>query len=233
MAYISVTNALNNNAATSDITLVGQNFTDIVNGLSDGTKDLNIGVLTCASITQVKTNTIVEDTTAAGVTIDSVLLKDGGITATATTNTLAKRVILQKVLTGQNENTWVSVFRLTRASAASNVDQFGIFGGHVRMAAIQHRANNVPGFSFNAIPIVARGHSANAVTLGVGTGDIATSNYEATISVQGENASTTAIDIQVKVNTATEDRNAGAWIIELDGMSYGTATDREFTATIL
>jgi hypothetical protein len=51
MSYISVTNALNNNAATSDITLVGQNFTDIVNGLSDGTKDLNVGDITATSLT--------------------------------------------------------------------------------------------------------------------------------------------------------------------------------------
>lgn len=48
MANISVTNALNNNAATSDITLVGTNFSDLVNGLTDGTKDISISAGTFA-----------------------------------------------------------------------------------------------------------------------------------------------------------------------------------------
>ena len=55
MTYISVTNALNNNAATSDITLVGANFTDIVNGLSDGTKAINVASIALASGTAFST----------------------------------------------------------------------------------------------------------------------------------------------------------------------------------
>lgn len=77
MAYISVTNALNDNSATSDITLVGANFTDIVNGLSDGTKDLNVGNITASRYDPIKVDTISEKTADTGVTIDSVVLKDG------------------------------------------------------------------------------------------------------------------------------------------------------------
>ena len=50
MSYISVTNALNNNAATSDITQVGQNFTDVVTGLNSGTKDINVATITATTV---------------------------------------------------------------------------------------------------------------------------------------------------------------------------------------
>jgi len=49
MTNISVTNALDDNSATSDITLVGTNFDDVINGLTDGTKDISISQGTFAS----------------------------------------------------------------------------------------------------------------------------------------------------------------------------------------
>ncbi len=49
MALISVTNTLDDNSATSDITLVGVNFDDLINGLTDGTKDISISKATFAS----------------------------------------------------------------------------------------------------------------------------------------------------------------------------------------
>jgi hypothetical protein len=36
------------NATTADATQVNQNFTDLINGMTDGSKDLNINALTCA-----------------------------------------------------------------------------------------------------------------------------------------------------------------------------------------
>jgi hypothetical protein len=36
------------NSTTADATQVNQNFTDVINGLTDGTKDLSISALTCA-----------------------------------------------------------------------------------------------------------------------------------------------------------------------------------------
>ena len=47
MAYPSVTYTFTN-GTTADGTEVNTNFTNIINGLSDGTKDLNINALTCA-----------------------------------------------------------------------------------------------------------------------------------------------------------------------------------------
>jgi hypothetical protein len=47
MAYPSVTYTFSN-STTADATQVNQNFTDLINGLSDGTKDLSISALTVA-----------------------------------------------------------------------------------------------------------------------------------------------------------------------------------------
>lgn len=47
MASISVTNTFAN-STTADATQVNTNFTDIINGTSDGTKDFSINALTCA-----------------------------------------------------------------------------------------------------------------------------------------------------------------------------------------
>ena len=47
MANITVTNTFSN-STTADATQVNTNFTDIINGTSDGTKDFSISALTCA-----------------------------------------------------------------------------------------------------------------------------------------------------------------------------------------
>src|SRR3990167_8159938 len=47
MANITVTNTFTN-STTADATQVNTNFTDIINGTSDGTKDFSISALTCA-----------------------------------------------------------------------------------------------------------------------------------------------------------------------------------------
>jgi len=131
MAYPSVTYTFTN-GTTASATEVNQNFTDLINGLSDGTKDLSISALTVAGTAslngavnignatsddiavngyittalipkaddsydlgtaalawqdayfdgKVYTDTISELTSAAGVTIDGVKLKDNNIEAT-------------------------------------------------------------------------------------------------------------------------------------------------------
>lgn len=134
MAYPSVTYTFVN-ATTASASEVNQNFTDLINGMSDGTKDMNINALTVAGTATlngavnlgnasgdditangyfasalipktddtydlgtaalawqdayfdgaVYTDTISELTSAAGVTIDSALLKDGKLASTGGT----------------------------------------------------------------------------------------------------------------------------------------------------
>ncbi|HRZ15343.1 MAG TPA: hypothetical protein P5110_07540 [Candidatus Omnitrophota bacterium] len=102
MANPSVTYTFSN-STTADATQVNSNFTDIINALTDGTKDITIGSLTVAGTTNLngtialgnasgdaitvtgtmsfsttpQTDAIAEKTAAAGVTIDGALIKDG------------------------------------------------------------------------------------------------------------------------------------------------------------
>lgn len=70
MSFIETTYSINEN----DPDKVRTNFADITNGLSDGTKDLNVGEITASKL---NVDTISEKTGAAGVTVDGLLIKDG------------------------------------------------------------------------------------------------------------------------------------------------------------
>jgi hypothetical protein len=166
MAYPAVTYTFTN-GTTASATEVNQNFTDLINGLSDGTKDLSISALTVAGTAslngavnignatsddiavngyittalipktddsydlgtaalawqdayfdgRVYTDTISELTSAAGVTIDSVLLKDGNVTASALSSTGNASVDGFTVL--GNGNTGLKCKIVTGTTAAS------------------------------------------------------------------------------------------------------------------
>lgn len=68
------------NSTTADATQVNQNFTDMINSLSDGTKDLSIGALTCAGAATLNGavtlgNGSVDDITVTGSLASSIPIK--------------------------------------------------------------------------------------------------------------------------------------------------------------
>jgi len=67
MASISVTYTFTN-GSVADATQVSQNFTDLVNGLSDATKDLSIGTLIVAGTTALNGNTTLGNATGDTIT---------------------------------------------------------------------------------------------------------------------------------------------------------------------
>jgi hypothetical protein len=67
MAYITVTNTLVN-GNTADAGELNTNFTDIINGTSDGSKDLNVAALTCAGNVTFNGNTTIGNATSDTVT---------------------------------------------------------------------------------------------------------------------------------------------------------------------
>lgn len=79
MANISITNPVITNSETSDVTKLTANDNDLLNGLTDGSKDININKATANTVDSVTTqaNSILEHTASSGVTIDSLLIKDG------------------------------------------------------------------------------------------------------------------------------------------------------------
>lgn len=72
MAYPSVTYTFSN-STTADATQVNQNFTDLINGLSDGTKDLSISALTVAGAATLNGAVNIGNATSDDLTITGYL----------------------------------------------------------------------------------------------------------------------------------------------------------------
>lgn len=72
MAYPSVTYTFSN-STTADATQVNQNFTDLINGLSDGTKDLSISALTVAGTATLNGAVNIGNATSDDLTITGYL----------------------------------------------------------------------------------------------------------------------------------------------------------------
>lgn len=82
MANISVTYSFSN-GTTADADEVNQNFTDIINGTSDGTKDFSINALTCAGTATLNGNVTLGNASGDDVTITGSI---AGSIAIKTTN---------------------------------------------------------------------------------------------------------------------------------------------------
>jgi len=72
MAYTSVTYTFSN-GTTADATQVNQNFTDIINGLSDGTKDISINAGTLAGTLTANGNVNLGNATSDDLTVTASL----------------------------------------------------------------------------------------------------------------------------------------------------------------
>lgn len=72
MAFISVTYTFAN-STTADATQVNQNFTDMINGTSDGTKDFNIGSLTVVGASAMSGAVTLGDGTPDDITVNGSL----------------------------------------------------------------------------------------------------------------------------------------------------------------
>lgn len=75
MAAPSVTYTFTN-ITTADATQVNQNFTDIINGVTDGTKDLSINALTCAGNATLNGNTTIGNATSDTLTVTAGVAAD-------------------------------------------------------------------------------------------------------------------------------------------------------------
>ena len=75
MAFPSVTHTFSN-ATTSDATGVNNNFTDLINGMSDGTKDHSIAALTVAGAANLNANVTLGNATTDDVTVTGRLTSD-------------------------------------------------------------------------------------------------------------------------------------------------------------
>ncbi len=85
MTSPSVTYTLSN-GATADASQVNQNYTDIINGITDGTKDLSISALTCAGTATLNGHVNLGNASADDLTITASLASTIAIKTTNTYN---------------------------------------------------------------------------------------------------------------------------------------------------
>lgn len=83
MAYITVSNTFTN-STTAEASEVNTNFSDIINGTSDGTKDFSIAALTLSSTFTSNGNSIIGSASGDDLTINASLASSIPIKTTAT-----------------------------------------------------------------------------------------------------------------------------------------------------
>ena len=104
MAAPSVTYTFSN-STTADATQVNQNFTDIINGLSDGTKDLSINALTLAGNLSVSGNTTIGNASGDDLTVTASLASSIPITTTNSYDIGSSTLGLRALYFGANSQT--------------------------------------------------------------------------------------------------------------------------------
>ncbi len=85
MAFPSVTYTFTN-GSTADASQVNQNFTDIINGISDTTKDMSVSALTAAGTSTLNGNVILGNASGKTITVNGSLSSNFLIAANTTYN---------------------------------------------------------------------------------------------------------------------------------------------------
>lgn len=93
------------NSTTADASQVNQNFTDIINGITDGTKDLSISALTVAGNATFSGNTTLGNASSDDVTITGSLASSIPIKTTNTYNIGSSTLGLASIYLGANSQT--------------------------------------------------------------------------------------------------------------------------------
>jgi hypothetical protein len=114
MAAPSVTYSFSN-STTADATQVNQNFTDIINGLSDGTKDLTINALTCAGAVSMQGHVTLGNGTPDDITVSGSLASSIPIKTTFSYDVGTSTIGLRSIYFGSND----SAARTTRVIAGA------------------------------------------------------------------------------------------------------------------
>lgn len=114
MAGPSVTYTFSN-STTADATHVNQNFTDLINGATDGTKDYSISALTCAGNATFNGNTVIGNASGDTLTITASLASSIAIGTTYSYDIGSATVGLRSVYLGSSD----SAARSTRVIGAA------------------------------------------------------------------------------------------------------------------
>jgi hypothetical protein len=107
------------NSTTADATQVNQNFTDILNGMSDGTKDFSISALTCAGVVTLNANTTIGNASSDDLTITASLASTIPIKTTNSYNIGSATKGLQYIYFGSSAG--ANTTRMVGAAVSADV----------------------------------------------------------------------------------------------------------------
>jgi hypothetical protein len=171
MAYTSVTNTFTN-GTTASASQVNQNFTDIINGLSDGTKDVNINAATLAGNLIVNGNTTLGNSTSDDVTITGSLASSLSIKTNNTYDIGGSSLAPSSIYLGAPSSRSTRL-RANQSLSASNTLVFPDGGGTSRYFMETDGSGNLSWTFFKKKPIGAYNYSiscsvgSNALTITV------------------------------------------------------------------
>lgn len=185
MASISLTYTLTNGTA-ADASQVMQNFNDLVNGTSDGTKDFSISALTCAGIATLNGNVAIGNASSDDLTITASLASSIVIKTTNSYDIGASTLALRSVYLASSD----SAARATRVIGATVASSYTltlpISGGTANYGLITDGSGTTswqkPFYSKSDCLnyAIACSVSANALTITVKGGDgnnLSSTNY--------------------------------------------------------
>jgi len=118
MANITVTNTFAN-STTADATQVNQNFTDIINGTSDGTKDFSISALTVAGAATLNGNVTLGNASGDDITVTGSLAGSIPIKTTFNSDIGAATLGLKSIYLGSDDSAAFSVRVIAGTMGAS------------------------------------------------------------------------------------------------------------------
>lgn len=107
------------NSTTADATQVNQNFTDIINGITDGTKDLAISALTCSGNVSFNGNTTIGNASSDDLTVTASLASSIPIKTTNSYDIGSATLGLRYLYFGQSGGS--NTAKITHSSLASDI----------------------------------------------------------------------------------------------------------------
>lgn len=219
MASPSVTYTFSN-STTADATQVNQNFTDLINGVSDGTKDLSISALTCAGNVTLNGNTTIGNASSDTLTVTASLASTVNIGTTFSYDLGSTTIGLRDVFFGSADSAARTTKIRAGTVASSNTLTLPITTGTVALGANDLTAETVVAMASDLVAI----YDASATAYRKMTIDNLIGGVRPMFYANRNSAQSLTSGAWAKVNLDSE-------IIDTNS-NYDNATNYRFTPTV-
>lgn len=180
------------NSTTADATQVNQNFTDLVNGISDGTKNINISALTAAGTTLLNGNVTLGASSSNTLTLNAVISSSMAFGTTFTYDIGSSTVGAKSLYLASNDSTAHSVRLIAGAVGTSYTFTLPTSGGTSQQGLITDGS----GTTSWGLPRLA----ANAQSLGSGANYTLTSTDTTVNNTTSTNSVTNTLPTAVGIS---------------------------------